>query len=85
MKRERINVDLTRIKYRYLLNNPQYIRNQLGKLEEASLDLYGYTKGNVLVDDEVIAKESFDAIKENFQGIKNELREKLIFSVSKKI
>ncbi len=85
MKRERTNVDLTRIKYRYLLNNLQYIRNKLGKLEESSLDLYGYTKGNVLIDEEVIAQENFDAIKDNFQGIKTELRDKLIFSVSKKI
>ena len=85
MRRERNNIDITRIKYRYMLNNLQYIRNKLKKLEDDSLDLYAYTKETALINDEVIAKENFDAIKDNFQGIKTELREKLIFSVSKKI
>lgn len=77
--------EILRRKYRNLLNNLLYIRSKLKNLEEESNDLYTFTGSNINVDEKIIADENFTAIKNNFKDTKSELREKLIFSVSKKI
>ncbi len=68
-----------------MLNNLQRIRAKLRTLEEDSKNLYDYTNSNVKIDGLCICKENFDVIKDEFVNIKSELREKLMFSVSKKI
>ena len=77
--------EVKRVKYRYLLNNLQRIRSKLKVLESDSKDLYNYTNSFCKINDQCISKSEFDCIKDNFSSIKSELREKLIFSVSKKI
>jgi uncharacterized protein YecE (DUF72 family) len=77
--------EVKRIKYRYLLNSLQTIRAKLKNLEEDSKDLYAYTNSNIKIDGECIVKDEFEDIKNNFTNIKSELREKLMFNVSKKI
>lgn len=77
--------ELTRIKYRYMLNSIQRIKAKLKTLEQESKDLYNFTNSCAQIDDECICREDFNIIKDNFANIKTELREKLMYSVSKKI
>ncbi len=77
--------EVKRIKYRYMLNRLQTIRAKIKDLETSSKDLYSYTNSYCRINDECVVKEEFDSIKESFSDIKRELREKLIFNVSKKI
>jgi uncharacterized coiled-coil DUF342 family protein len=80
-----MDAETKRIKYRYLLNRIVNIRSKLKELEADSKELYTYTSESVKIDDECVGQETFDSIKNDFVSIKSELREKLIFSISKKI
>ncbi|MBQ4030608.1 MAG: hypothetical protein II625_02525 [Bacilli bacterium] len=77
--------EVKRLKYRYLLNSLQRIRTKISNLEVDSVGLYNYVNSSFKVDDKCVEKERFDSIKDNFVNIKSELREKLIYSVSRKI
>ena len=77
--------EVKRVKYRYLLNSLQTIRAKLRNLEEDSKDLYATTNSDIKIDGECIVANEFEEIKDSFTNIKYELREKLMFIVSKKI
>ncbi len=77
--------EVKRQKYRYLLNRVQSIRAKTLKLEEDSKELNTYLSESFKVNDEAYAKEEFSEIKDQSNKIKKEQREKLIYSISKKI
>lgn len=77
--------EVKRQKYRYLLNRVQSIRAKTLKLEEDSKELNTYLSESFKVNDEGYAKEEFSEIKDQSNKIKKEQREKLIYSISKKI